>query len=119
MGSLPQDQIKDVHLRVCRAWQIEQGGCLSKGLLSVDAHAGVARQKQMFAEQHAAIMRLNCGISILKREDEGRRNQIKNNHTELICSGLCRSGWGGWEGDNLPTVLNIQRVPWDGSTSET
>lgn len=119
MGSLPQDQIKDVHLRVCRAWQIEQGGCLSKGALSVDAHAGVARRKQMFAEQHAAIMRLNCGISILKREEE-EPDQKQPHGTDLQWSPSLRVGrLGGGGGDNLPTILNIQSVPWDGSTSET
>lgn len=128
MGSLPQDQIKDVHLRVCRAWQIEQGGCLSKGVLSVDARAGVARRKQMFAEQHSAIMRLNCGISILKREEEGGEepDQKQSHGTDLqwfsVVLGAGRRRWvgeGGGGGGDLPTVLNIQSVPWDGSTSES
>ena len=44
MGSFPQDQIKDVHLERCRAWQIQQKLPL-KGVLSMGAHAEVPRRK--------------------------------------------------------------------------
>lgn len=47
MGSLPQDQIKDVQLRLCRAWQIQQRLPL-KGAPSTAARTEVIRVKLMW-----------------------------------------------------------------------